>query len=245
MPQRVFTKLGWSRVPVGEWDQAAFWVTNYAGALKSYLKRQMPPLVSRLVGSCLYLPLLLTDIISRRKRDFKIDYQIGWCTGFDERFDRFWTEFLESRSDLFLASRTRNTMDWHFRGALERNDAWILTASKGTRLVGYAILQRKDSPAAGLSRMMLVDFQTLDKDPALSSAMIFRALERCRRERIYVLENQGCWIEKLQPIVNPPSNHRALDSWCYLYKSARLELTQALQTAAAWYPTQYDGDASL
>jgi len=245
MPQAVFTKLGWSRVPVGEWDQAALWVTNYSAALSGYLRGRVPGSVASLAGSLLHLPMRLTDGILARMREFRAPCQLGWSTTFDERFDRFWAELLQINPEQFLASRDRNTLKWHFQCALERNDAWILTASDGPRLVGYAILQRKDARSVGLTRMMLVDFQTLGRDPELSSAMISTALDRCRREGIHVLENVGCWIEKLQPIMIRPSNHRALGSWCYLYKPLRRDLNQALQRAASWYPTQYDGDASL
>jgi hypothetical protein len=245
MPQAVFTRLGWSRVPVGRWDQAAFWITNYAGALEVYLEGKMPGFVSKAVGSLLRGPLILTESLTVRKRDFKVGYGLEWRTGFDETFDRFWTELLESRPALFLNSRARETMRWHFQHSLERNDAWILTACDGPRLVGYAILHRKDARSMDLTRMMLADFQTLGRDAGLSSAMISCALDRCRRERIHVLENLGCWIEELQPVVNRPSNYHPLESWCYLYKPINQELTQALQIAASWYPTLYDGDSSL
>jgi len=245
MPQAVFTRLGWSRVPVGEWDQAAFWITSYTGALGVYLRGKVPPFVSRVVSSLMYAPLLLMGSILGRKRDFKVACELAWGTTFDEKFDRFWRELLEGSPDLFLASRTKDTVNWHFQHALQRNDAWVLTASDGPRLLGYAILQRKDTPALGLTRMMLVDFQTLGRDPDLSSAMLSHALDRCSRERVHVLENLGCWIEKLQPVGNFPSKYRPLESWCYLYKSTDPKLTHALQIAASWYPTQYDGDASL
>ncbi|MCU1335678.1 MAG: hypothetical protein JWO19_1259 [Bryobacterales bacterium] len=245
MPQAVFTKLGWSRVPIGQWDQSALWVTSYGGALKGYLERKLPGFVSGAMGPLLRAPLLLTDCIRGRKRNVEVDCELGWGTDFDETFDEFWTELLEGNPSVFLAWRTRNTLKWHFQYFLERNEAWILTARKGPRLVGYAILQRKDSQSLGLTRMMLVDFQTLGQDRILSSAMMSCALDRCRRQNIHVLENLGCWLESLQPTGIRPSKHRALKSWCYLYKSSNKELATTLQTAALWYPTQFDGDASL
>jgi hypothetical protein len=39
-------KQGWSKVPVGEWDRSAFWVTSYAQTLKRFLKAKTPRLVS-------------------------------------------------------------------------------------------------------------------------------------------------------------------------------------------------------
>jgi len=211
----------------------------------SYIERKMARSVSKSVCTMLCAPLGLADSINARNRDFTTDYKFAWCSSFDEKFDRFWSELLESNSGRFLSSRTKNTMKWHFEYSLERNDTWILTACDGSRLVGYAILQRSDRPSVRLTRMMLVDFQTLVRDPALSSAMFSCALHRCRRERIHILGNVGCWIEKAQSLVSTPSKHRALGSWCYLYKASNPDLNKALQIATSWYPTQYDGDASL
>jgi hypothetical protein len=75
--------------------------------------------------------------------------------------------------------------------------------------------------------------------------MISFALDRCRQERIHILENAGCWIEELQLVVDRPSRHRALEAWSYLYKATNQELAAMLRSAVCWYPTQYDGDASL
>ena len=245
MPQAVFTKLGWSRVPVGQWDQAAFWITSYKGAVNGYLKRKYPGAAASVIRSLLAAPLLVTDSISGRKRNFKADCELEWRSDFEASFDEFWKELQANRPSLFLASRARNMMNWHFQHSLEGNDAWILTAHRGSRLVGYAVQQRRDSPSRGLTRMMLVDFQTLARDPDLSSAMMSAALDRCRREDIHILENLGCWIDKLQPITNRPTNRRSLESWCYLYKCTSEELAKSLETPASWYPTLYDGDATL
>ena len=245
MPQAVFTKLGWSRVPVGQWDQAAFWITSYAGAVDGYLKRKLPGVTASVIRPVLAAPLRVIDSISGRKRHFQTDCELDWRSDLDPSFDNFWTELQANRPSLFLASRARNMMNWHFQHSLEGNDASILTARRDSRLVGYAVLQPRDSPSRGLTRMMLVDFQTLVPEPILSSAMMSAALDRCRREDIHILENLGCWIDKLQPVANRPTNHRSLESWCYLYECTSKELAKSLGTPDSWYPTLYDGDATL
>ncbi len=136
-------------------------------------------------------------------------------------------------------------LEWHYRSFLESGDAWILAARTGSRLAAYAVFERKDARSAGLNRVLLVDFQMLEPDPALASAMLRAAIERCRAENIPVLENVGCWMERVEMARTHPTRHRALKSWCYLYKAADPELAEALENPACWYPTQYDGDASL
>jgi hypothetical protein len=239
VPQAVFTKLGWSKVPVGQWDQASFWVTNYGGAVETYLQRRLPKSLSRALAA----PFSLVDRFSYRCGSV---CDVDWTADFDETFDDFWAELQESKPAIALASRSRNALKWHFRSFAERNDTgnevWILTARRGSRLTGYAILQRKDSQSTGLTRMMLIDLQTLDQ--TVYPAMIAAALNRCRRENIHVLENLGRWIESL-PIGARPPRHRTLQSWCYLYKATGRDLAKHLENPASWYPTQYDGDASL
>jgi hypothetical protein len=241
----LLTKQGWSPVPAGEWDRSAFWVTSYAQTVQRYLAAKMPGPVSALAGTLLGPPLWLTDLIARFPRRFKTNCEIGWSPSFDERFDPFWVE-LESRNPRVLLSvRTRQTLNWHFQYALEQNRIWILTASDGPRLLAYAILERRDTRSVDLTRMLLVDFQTLAGDQDLNSAMISCVLERCRREGIHILENVGCWLEKGQPLVHRAPHRRDLGNWCYLYQAANQELSSALKSAESWYPTQYDADASL
>ena len=241
----VLTKQGWSRVPAGEWDRSAFWVTSYAQALPRYLAAKTPRLFSSLAGTLLYPPLLLKDLLSGRERPGQTRCELRWCAGFDERFEEFWAE-LESRNPhVLLSTRDLRTLDWHFKYAREQNRIWILTACDGPRLVAYAILERRQSQAFDVTRMLLVDFQALAKDRGLASAMVSCILERCRREGIAVLENVGCWLEKKQPLTNGAPYRRDLGNWCYLYHARNRNLSGVLQSAESWDPTQYDADASL
>jgi hypothetical protein len=237
------SRLGWSKVPVGEWDRSQFWVANYASAVQGYLDAKLSNSISKAFGAILSPPLRLKDSFAGR-RSVKSDYRFDWCTSFDDRFDAMWSELKEQRPDLLLGSRDSNTLRWHFKHSLEQDRTWILTASRGTRLVGYAVFERREVQSLDLKRALLIDFQTLLKDPELSGAMIHQALARCRFEGVHVLENMGCWLEKLQPVAPPPHN-RNLETWCYLYRVANPELERSLRNANCWYPTQYDGDASL
>jgi hypothetical protein len=146
---------------------------------------------------------------------------------------------------VLLATRDRQTLEWHFKYALEQNRIWILTACDGTRLLAYAILERRDAQALDLTRMLLVDLQALANDQDLASAMISCVLDRCRRDGIQVLENIGCWLEKVQPHVRRAPHRRELGNWSYLYQATNPGLADALKRPESWYPTQYDTDASL
>ena len=143
-----------------------------------------------------------------------------------------------------LGMRNAESLRWHFKHALQQSRIWILTISLASRLIGYAILERRNIQTLDLARVLFLDCQTLSKDSELCLAMMQCILARCRRENIQVLENMGCWMEKLQPIPHPPHS-RNLETWCYLYRATNPALSHALGKAQSWYPTQYDGDASL
>jgi len=241
----LLTMRGWSRVPAGEWDRSALWVTSYAQTGRRYLTARTPSLVSALAGPLLYVPLLVKDIISARPRRFKTSCELGWCTGFDGRFDQFWAELESQNSRVLLATRDRQTLEWHFKYALEQGRIWILTVCDGPRLLAYAILERRDTQSLDLARMLLIDFQALASDQNLASAMISCVLDRCRREGIQVLENIGCWLEKEQPFVPRAPYRRELGNWSYLYQATNPALADALKSAESWSATQYDADGSF
>ena len=49
-----------------------------------------------------------------------------------------------------------------FKYALTDRRVWILATVRGNRILAYSIFLRKDIPALQITRMMLIDFQTLD-----------------------------------------------------------------------------------
>jgi hypothetical protein len=241
----VLRMYGWSKVPAGQWDRSALWITSYAQTVGCYLKAKTPKVVSALAGPLLYLPLSVKDLISARPRGFKTSYELGWCKDFDAKFDRFWAELECQKSRVLLGVRDSQTLKWHFKYLLDEDRIWIITAVEGQRLLAYAILERRDAQSLGLTRMLLVDFQTLADDKNLTSAMMFFALDRCRAEGIHIVENFGCWLEKEQRVVPRATYHRTLAAWTYWYRATNSLLSEELNNVESWYPTQYDTDASL
>jgi hypothetical protein len=237
------SQLGWSKVPVGKWNRSQFWIANHSRVVRGYLGARFPQFIAQAAGALLAPPLQWRDSLARPQSP-RSDYRLEWFGCFDERFDRMWMELEQQHPGLLLGARDSETLGWHFKRSLEQNCIWILTASRGPNLVGYAVFERRKVQTLDLERALLIDFQTIVTDPALSQGMIDHALARCRLEGVHILENMGCWLEELQPISRHPYR-RTLESWCYLYRIANSKLDRALQSADAWYPTQYDGDASL
>jgi hypothetical protein len=234
-----------SRVPVGTWDKAAFWITNYRGFSQSALMTKSFPL-SKAMSYPVSAALFCWDKF--RERNLRIQSatsEIELCSRFDSRFDDFWEELKDQKRDALLAVRTRETLAWHFRYSLMQKRLWILTISKGSRLLAYAIFDRPDNPALGLKRVRLVDFQSLNGcEKELGSALSW-VLRKCREEEIHVLENAGCWLNCRALPQIPAPYQRTLSCWVYYYRAIDKRLSQTLLNPKVWAPSSFDGDASL
>ncbi|MGI9072209.1 MAG: hypothetical protein ACR2JB_13060 [Bryobacteraceae bacterium] len=232
-------------VPSGDWDRSSFWITNPAGFLESALTTKEIPF-ARLLSYPLSALSSMRDrfthggIANSRKR---IDIQ--FCSAFDERFDSFWKELRKRRTRVLLGKRTREVLDWHFRYALLRNEAWIFYISEGSRLLAYSIFYRQDNTKYGLKRMRLGDFQTVADDELLLLPMLSCALERCRRAGIHMLEILGVSQERAQVLAKSGPHGRKLPSWSSFYKTNNPELTASLRDPKCWDLSCFDGDSSL
>jgi hypothetical protein len=240
----ILTRSGWSQVPVGRWDRSAVWVTNYAEAARGCLSKA-PRFAASVFGPLLSATLRWKDAAPLRSQRSDYRWELHWCTDFDARFDRFWEELEERNPHQLLSVRSRETLRWHFKYALQEKRLAILSASDSTRLIAYAVFERRPIPSLGVERALLVDFQTLAADRDLVAAMISFAAKRYREERVPIMENVGCWLEARQQLVNRPRFHRVLRSWTFVYYSRNQELAGSLRNPESWCPTQFDGDASL
>jgi hypothetical protein len=241
---KAFCTFNSSPVPVGAWDRAAFWITNHRGFAASWMAMKVPSL-----GGFLSYPLSAalwgTDLLAGRALSgARKQVEVEPCADFDGRFDTFWGVLKRRNSHLLLAVRTREVLRWHFKYAILRKAAWILTVTDASELVAYSIFCRQDSRKFGLKRMRLVDFQALDGSRALLVPMLSWALRQCRDEGIHMLEYLGCCprrdgFEYLRP------RQRRLPSWLYFYKARDQNLGGSLASPEVWSPSWFDGDASL
>jgi len=241
-PHKIF---GAQRVPVGECDQTAFWITNNQRFVESFLSRKGLPLAKPLsypLSAGLQLKHALSEGSMRSHRN---GVEVVNCNVFDERFDDFWRKLRASHPHTLLATRSRQLLDWHFGRDLGQNRAWALTISKGKEISAYAILYRQDNEAHGLKRMKLADFQSLDGTSEPLAPILFHALEQCRRQDIHVLELSGLSPEKQRVADQLKPHKRGLCAWRFFYKAKDQELAQRLKDPAVWDPCCFDGDASL
>jgi len=232
-------------VPVGSWDHSTFWITNYQGFAASWLAMKgfsQAKTLNYLIASILLVKQTLL------KRPFNHSFaglELHDCTVIDDRFDVFWLALKQANPNVLLGVRSREVLQWHFQSALSCGNAWLITASKGPAINAYAIFFRHDNDVWHMKRLRLVDFQSLDGDAAVLVPMLSRAVSRCRREGIDMLESIGFSYDKSKFIDNIAPFGRRLPSWLYFYKARDKHLAERLRDPNAWNPSQFDGDASL
>ena len=232
-----------SRVPVGLWDESAFWVTNYQGFVERLLAVKANGLAKPLSYPFSAAAFLKDRLTTKGLRAG--DVEVKSVAAFDDRFDDFWTELKRINPHVLLAVRTREVLEWHFKYALLDNRLWIATVVDNTRLAAYAIFDRQDTSAFGLRRMRLVDFQSLDGSNALLEPLLCWALRKCRNEGIDLLEILGRWLEKGEFIETVAPHRRRLEAWRFVYRANNAGLATTLRDPRTWAPSLFDGDATL
>ena len=242
-----YTNFGTIRVPVGKWDRTLFWITNYPGFTRSFLRKRGISMASALsypssAGVFLYDQFtgsgLRNNPTAPRPRSLNI---------FDDRFDAFWEALRRNKHNVLLAVRSREVLQWHFKAALDQNAAWIYAIESNSGMAAYAVFLRDDYPEIGLTRVRLADFQCLDQDqaPDLLISMLSAAMDRCRRESIHMLELVGLSPELEKRLQSAAPHFRSLPSWLYFYKANTPALAEKLKAEAVWQPSLFDGDSSL
>ena len=234
-------------VPLGAWDRTLFWITHYQGFVESFLRRRgMRP--AKPLSYPLSAGAFLYDCFKKNRFQEKgRGVTVLPCPSIVERFDSFWAALKKKKSNLLLAVRNREALDWHFKFALQRGTAWIYVVEGNSGLAAYSIFLRHDFPPIGLRRVRLVDFQCLDQEraPDLLMAMLEAGVHRCRQESIHMLELDGVTPAFEERLERASPHHRHLPNWLYFYKARTPALSEILKNVAVWEPSLFDGDSSL
>jgi hypothetical protein len=229
-------------VPVGKWNEYAFWITDYQGYLEGSLRRRGNRLAKALsypLAAAVFLKDRLTKPALHTGKT-----TIDTCSGFDERFDEFWEDLKRRSSHILLAVRTREVLDWHYKFGLLNNRVWILAVVEGSRIVAYAVFDKKQYPS-GLKQVRLVDFQSLEAGTSLLAALLARALQKCRDNGIHRLVSIGRWLDEGEWLDHSAPYRRKLPAWVYFYRANDPGLAESLKDPSAWAPFLFDGDAGL
>jgi hypothetical protein len=235
------------RIPVGAWDRSLYWITHHRGFTESFLRTKGVAMAEPL-SYPLSVGIFLRD--QARKSRFeghRTAVTVLPCAAFDDRFEAFWASLKKKKSNLLLAVRSREALEWHFTFALQQNAAWIYMVEGNAGLAAYSVFLRQDNLETGLKRVRLADFQCLEQEmaPGLLTAMLKAAIDRCRKESIHMLEVIGLTPELERKLERTSPHRRPLPTWMCFYKPNNTSLAENLKNAAVWEPSLFDGDSSL
>jgi hypothetical protein len=236
------------RVPVGAWDRAAFWITNYWGFVGSALAKKKYHFRGFLrypawTAMVLQHPFRRDRLRAALRKER--DHEVTTCRAFDDRFDDFWETLRARNPHRLLFTRSRAVLEWHFKHPLARDTAWISTVCIGGQLAAYAVFCRQHVANIGLRRVRLLDYQSLDGDTSPLLAILADTIQRCKREGTSVLESVGWRLERGDFLDRLAPYSRTLPSWQYFYKTSDPALASVLKARDVWNPSQYDGDACI
>jgi len=237
----VLDRIGINRVPVGDWQNSSFWITNYDGFASSLASKKGLP------GSLAGAGSVVLNIYNKISKAAwpEQTHSLNGRNGFDERFDTFWDELQRAYPNRFLATRSRECLQWHFRYSLAQGRTWVVTHEVNSRVKAYGILQRQDYPEIKLERMRLVDYQSLPGFENVLPSVLAWGLNKARAQGIHMLEAFGFRPEKQQFIDKLAPHSRRLAAWGYFHKIVSPTLKDELGDLNVWDPSQYDGDSSL
>lgn len=245
----ILRALRLSKIPVGSWDIARFWITGYRGFSRSAMAAHSIPLPSvaatPLAGALWARDLLFRHAFRERLCEIESDLEINVSGEFDARFEQFWKTSERQNQNRLWAVRDRETLAWHYGSAISQGTLWVVTAMLRGNLVGYWVVDRQDRPELRLKRLRFVDFQALSGHEHLLRTAIAWMLQKCRQEGIHVADDLGSWLERSNIPGTIGPYRRQMKSWLFYYRARRGELAEQLGDPSVWAPSSYDGDASL
>ena len=245
---KAHVELGAKAIPLGAWDRKAVWIVNYQEYIADWLSRKSLP-AADLLSYPAALALSTKDAWDRMllRRRARRGACIEMCAAFDDRFDSFWEELCAEYPCRLLAWRTRASLEWRFYFALREKRLWIATFSHGGRLRAYAIflLQKNHGTHDRVRRLIVADFQSLDRDDSVYYAMLRAALEQSRKSGIHLLVTMGISASGTDMSVMAPHRGPLPEHSTSLYTTRDPKLSRALENPQAWCPALYDGDMSL
>ena len=238
------TSIFCDRIPLGDFQTIAFWVTGYRGFATKALQK-MYGRVAGVLGDPAAAALWLKDALTARTLPaVSSSIVVEFADGFDARFDAFWNELIRQNGDKLLAVRDSRSLAWHFAPIQRAGRLWIITAARHGLLRAYAVLKRQKREDR-IRRMQLVDYQTLEREEDLLPGLLQVALRRCKSENLSTLEQLGCGVPtRIAFDEYAPYRHK-LKNWVFYYRAADPAIHAELARPEVWDPSEFDGDASF
>lgn len=240
---RVFQFLKFARLPVESYNVSYYWVTEPMGFVRAALRKKGLPAPLARIASAVMSPAAWAALqLGRRLRgpgDQALRIDVATAEEIGPEFDEFWDSVV-TESPRLLALRTSEILRHRF--CRQRPPVRVIRAWRDSRLVGYAVMVRADTPRIGLTRFRIADLVAKDDEPSIVRALHAATQQTARREKVHMLEVNG-FPTHIRSLLQRARPFRLVnDSWPYLYKTHDPTLRAALESPDRWYPTLLDGD---
>jgi hypothetical protein len=241
---RLFQFMQAKRMPVESFGRMLSWVVNYRAVVKAELRKKGRAWAAPF-GAPLAACVRLVDTIRGRNQFGRRSTLAHRLNSFDERFDRFW-RCLSERTPRLLAMRDRESLQWHFEFAMQKDRVRILALEQSGRMSGYVILLREvRKPEQLLDRYHIVDLQVLDTVADAIEGLMAAALDLACEEGVAMVEAVGFDQPKRQILDALRPYARASEHWPFWYKEAQSIEGLDFTSSDVWDPTMLDGDATI
>lgn len=228
---QILTAMKIARIPIPDYGNPCFWAVRPCAFARAALVRRSVPAVHLLAWPA-GLALLARDLFRRSGRG-RITSTVRRIKEFNDRFDDLWHR-IATASTRLRAIRTRAVLEWRFR----TGPVAIVTAERDAKLVGYAILVRRDS--SGMDLYDVADLQALGDDPSIVKDLLLGSINVAREEGADAVKFMTGIPAKQAPAdALHPYAYRA-PHWQLYYKPATPEIGSLLLSADAWDLSWFD-----
>lgn len=231
---QVLTAMRIPRIPIPDYGTPCFWaVRPRAFARAALLKRSIGG--AAVLAWPAGLILLVRDVCRSSGRG-RIASQVRRLTAFDDRFD----QGLGTTKTRIRAVRNKAVLEWRFRAELRAGRVAIVAAERGSTLLGYAVLLRRDGSELEMELYDVADLQALGDDPATFRDLLLGSIRIAREEGVDALKfMSGTPVKRAQADALRPYSYQ-LPFWQQYFKTASPELNAGLATAEAWDFSLFD-----
>lgn len=218
------------RIPAPGYDIPCFWPVRRSAFAKAALTRRSVP-GAALLAYPAGVALLVSDILRGSGRG-PLSSSVQRLTQFDERFDDLWKAIITGPPRL-RAIRTKAALEWRFRSELRQGRAAIITAGKGDRISGYAVLTRRAGSDLGMDLYDVADLQAAGDEPVIFRDLLLGAIRTAREDGLDAVKFMtGCPAKRAPAAGLRPYTYH-LPFWQLYYKTTP-EFTAPLSSAEAW-----------
>lgn len=244
----LFQRFSTVALPQADYQQIHFWILDHSGFSQAMLhNRGVGQFASRLLRPIVSPAFSAISAIrsSQPGRNHKgLEPEAVPLSTLDGEFDELWGRKLTEGTRLYAFRRAAD-LRWHFEQADEMNGVTILCCRSGGCLAGYLVLLRETVAGTDLKRAKVADLFIAEDRPEVIDALLAAAGEQAKAEGCHLLEFQGFSQRIRQQLLRHHPYTRMAPSLPYYYKAFSASLEASLRSAAAWYPTPYDGDSTL